>query len=488
MSDLQYKNSKLSGTPENPVKTTNQLDLGSGSFRGAAAPWSLNAGGSSLMEAGGRGGPRSLMSDWMASAGLLGERFSPINAMMSGLTSSDVSAGLRGVEKTPTGGNFLGLGLGGKDTAQSKYGTSSIWGGGGLGLGGSAWDGKSESGTQYKGYSGGLGGVGNLGYDWSAGGFGQGGNYNLYRGVGGSAYSMDGGGKRGYGAEGSYTPIGLANSSQSMSLGPLGKGQVGVENAYLNKQSVSGQAYVDDNGKYVAEGMYAKRMGADNVTAHAENALGTADASIGHTSKGMEVKGDGFLRRYSPCGRCGGVGMIQQDPCAPCSGRGSRREKRSFHVRLPPGTESGAEKVVEGQGEPGQFGGAPGHLRVTVNLRPHPWLRREGLDIVGELYVSLGEAARGGKLPVPTLTGSALVEIPAGVTTGAKLRLRGKGVPAEAGRPGDQIVTVVIETPRITTAAGAPATHLGSALDALERAFEADPQLLPKRAAQRGGA
>lgn len=201
-----------------------------------------------------------------------------------------------------------------------------------------------------------------------------------------------------------------------------------------------------------------------------------------------EVKGEGFLRRYSPCGRCGGVGMIQQDPCAPCSGRGSRREKRSFHVRLPPGTESGAEKLVEGQGEPGQFGGAPGHLRVTVNLRPHPWLRREGLDIVGELYVSLGEAARGGKLPVPTLTGSALVEIPAGVTTGAKLRLRGKGVPAEAGRPGDQIVTVIIETPRITTATGTPATHLVSALDALERAFEADPQLLPKRAAQRSGA
>ena len=180
--------------------------------------------------------------------------------------------------------------------------------------------------------------------------------------------------------------------------------------------------------------------------------------------------------------------MIQQDPCAPCSGRGSRREKRSFHVRLPPGTESGVEKLVEGQGEPGQFGGAPGHLRVTINVRPHPWLRREGLDILGELYVSLGEAARGGKLPVPTLTGVAMVEIPAGVTTGAKLRLRGKGAPAEAGRPGDQIVTVVIETPRITTAAGTPATHLGSALDALERAFEADPQLLPKRAAQRGGA
>ena len=200
-----------------------------------------------------------------------------------------------------------------------------------------------------------------------------------------------------------------------------------------------------------------------------------------------EVKGDGFLSRYTACGRCGGVGMIQRDACQACSGRGARREKRSFMVKLPPGTESGTERVVDGQGEPGQFGGPPGHLRITINVRPHPWLRREGQDIVGELYVSVTEAARGGRIPVPTLTGTAMVEIPAGVSTGAKLRLRGKGVPAAAGRPGDQIVSVVIETPKITSPSGAPATHLASALDALERAVEADPQLLPRRAAQRGG-
>lgn len=195
-----------------------------------------------------------------------------------------------------------------------------------------------------------------------------------------------------------------------------------------------------------------------------------------------EVKSGGLLRRYSPCGRCSGVGMIQQDACPICSGRGSRREKRSFSVKIPPGTESGAERVVEDQGEPGQYGGAPGHLRVTVNVRPHPWLRREGHDILGEVYVSVVEAARGGRVPVPTLTGTAMVEIPPGVASGSKLRLRGKGVPGgEGGRPGDQIVAVIVETPRIT--AGSP---VADALDALERALHADPQANPKRTAQRG--
>ena len=196
-----------------------------------------------------------------------------------------------------------------------------------------------------------------------------------------------------------------------------------------------------------------------------------------------ELKGEGFLRRYTACGRCGGVGMIQQDPCNACSGRGSRREKRSFHVKLPPGTESGTERVVEGQGEPGQYGGSLGHLRVTVNVKPHPWLRRDGVDIVGELHVSVVEAARGGRIPVPTLTGTAIVDLPAGIATGTKLRLRGKGVPGEAARPGDQIVTVTLETPRISV----PNSAATVALEALERAFEAHPDLLPRRSAQRKG-
>lgn len=196
-----------------------------------------------------------------------------------------------------------------------------------------------------------------------------------------------------------------------------------------------------------------------------------------------EVKGEGLLGRWSACGRCGGTGMVQIDPCEACRGRGAKRESRSFRVRLPAGTEAGAEKVIQGQGEPGQFGGGPGSLRLTINVRPHPWLRREGQDILGELYVSPAEAARGAKVPVPTLSGTALVDLPAGVATGAKLRLRGKGVPGEGGRAGDQIASVVVETPSVSSGTGAVA----SALEALERALQSEPQALPKRAAQRAG-
>lgn len=195
-----------------------------------------------------------------------------------------------------------------------------------------------------------------------------------------------------------------------------------------------------------------------------------------------EVKGEGLLSRYSTCGRCTGTGMVQQDPCESCRGRGAKRETRSFRVRLPPGTDAGAEKVIPGQGEPGQFGGGPGNLRVTINVRPHPWLRREGQDIHCELHVSPAEAARGAKVPVPTLTGTALVDLPAGVATGAKLRLRGKGIPGDNGRAGDELVTVAVETPSLSP--GTPAVE--RALEALEQALLGEPQALPRRAAQRG--
>jgi molecular chaperone DnaJ len=201
-----------------------------------------------------------------------------------------------------------------------------------------------------------------------------------------------------------------------------------------------------------------------------------------------EVKGDGLLSRRTSCGRCDGTGMIHKDPCATCSGRGTRRTARHFTVRLPPGTDAGAERLLEGQGEPGRFGASPGDLRVTINIRPHPWLSRDGDDIRCEVPVSLTEAVRGAKVPVPTVDGVVWVDVPAGIKSGTRLRLRGKGVPrAKAsgrrgkagGDRGDQLVNVVVETPIVGTDA-----ELSATLDRLE-ALSERPDVLPRRTQQR---
>ncbi|NVB41185.1 DnaJ domain-containing protein [Pseudenhygromyxa sp. WMMC2535] len=162
-----------------------------------------------------------------------------------------------------------------------------------------------------------------------------------------------------------------------------------------------------------------------------------------------EVKTGGLLSRRSRCGRCDGMGMIQQDPCTACRGRGVRKRQRSFDVRLPPGTEAGSEKILRGEGEPGRFGGEAGNLRVTINVRPHRWLRREGMNLVARIPVPISRAALGGKIPVPTIDGWVDMDLPAGVASGAKLRLRGKGVPDSRGGRGDQLVEIHVETPKL---------------------------------------
>jgi molecular chaperone DnaJ len=89
---------------------------------------------------------------------------------------------------------------------------------------------------------------------------------------------------------------------------------------------------------------------------------------------------------------------------------------------------------------------------------------------------------------VPTLTGSGVVRIPPGITSGKKLRLRAKGVPRERGVPGDQLVTVVIESPRVadnTALSEAGRKAVTDALDQLEAVCVAHPRALPRRTAQR---
>lgn len=194
-----------------------------------------------------------------------------------------------------------------------------------------------------------------------------------------------------------------------------------------------------------------------------------------------EVKGDGLLSRRTSCGRCDGTGLIQKDPCTACSGRGTRRTTRRFTVRLPPGTEPGAERLLEGQGEPGRFGAAAGDLRVTINVRPHPWLVRDGDDIRCEVPISLTEAVRGAKVTVPTVDGKVTVDVPPGIRSGTRLRLRGKGVPrpkgaGRRGTRGDQLITVTVETPIIGDDAS-----LRELLERLEAASDR-PDVLPRRA------
>ncbi len=117
-------------------------------------------------------------------------------------------------------------------------------------------------------------------------------------------------------------------------------------------------------------------------------------------------------------------------------------------VRIPPGTRDGQKLRLRGQGEalPGQ---APGDLLLSVRVQPHRWFTRQDNDLHVKVPVSLGEAALGAKIEVPTPGGTALITIPPSTSGGTKLRIKGQGVPAFGTREaGDLFVEIQIKLPR----------------------------------------
>ncbi len=148
------------------------------------------------------------------------------------------------------------------------------------------------------------------------------------------------------------------------------------------------------------------------------------------------------------CPRCKGEGTIVTDPCRTCGGEGRVREERKIKVRIPAGVESGNYLTLKGEGNAGPRGGPKGDLLVVVEVEPHEAFERRGDDVWLELPVSFPQATLGARVEVPTLLGSAELEVPAGTQPGDVLRLPGEGIPPLGGGPrGDQLLQVSVWVP-----------------------------------------
>jgi molecular chaperone DnaJ len=161
----------------------------------------------------------------------------------------------------------------------------------------------------------------------------------------------------------------------------------------------------------------------------------------------------GFFTIAKTCGQCGGQGTVIKDPCRSCGGTGVTQTTHALNVKIPPGVDAGSRLKLRAEGEAGRNGGPPGDLYVIIDVKPHPLFTRQDNDIVCEVPVSFAQAALGAEIEVPTIEGKFKMKVSAGTQSGTVLQLRGKGVPdlRGAGR-GDQLVRVVVETPRKLTA------------------------------------
>jgi DnaJ-class molecular chaperone len=117
-------------------------------------------------------------------------------------------------------------------------------------------------------------------------------------------------------------------------------------------------------------------------------------------------------------------------------------------VKIPAGIEDGKTIRLRGQGEPSPTSGPAGDLLVTVRTGAHPHFRRSGLDLTVEVPVTLAEAALGAKVDVPTPHGTITMTIPAGTSSGKKIRAKGYGIRTKDGERGDLYAEILIAVPK----------------------------------------
>jgi len=148
------------------------------------------------------------------------------------------------------------------------------------------------------------------------------------------------------------------------------------------------------------------------------------------------------------CPACGGRQLVYDEACPTCHGSGRGTSARSIQARIPAGVKDGAKIRLKGKGAPGEQGGPPGDLFVTVKVTPHRLFGRKGDNLTLDVPVSFDEAALGGEVKIPTLGGAPVtLKLPAGTPNGRTFRIRGKGATRRDGSKGDLLATIEVQVP-----------------------------------------
>ncbi len=143
---------------------------------------------------------------------------------------------------------------------------------------------------------------------------------------------------------------------------------------------------------------------------------------------------------------CGGIKSVTlQTQGASPSGL-PRLDSKTLDVKVPAGIKDGQRIRLAGQGNPGTNGGSAGDLYLRIHIQPHYMYKVQDNNVIFDLILAPWEVALGAKVRVPTLDGPVEMNIPAGIDSDKKLRIRGKGL-GSGKKKGDQFVRIIIKAP-----------------------------------------
>ena len=180
---------------------------------------------------------------------------------------------------------------------------------------------------------------------------------------------------------------------------------------------------------------------------------GTSPETCSHChGVGQISTSQGFFSIRTTCPSCHGQGQAIKTPCKDCRGAGSVLRPKKINVKIPAGVDNGTRLRLQGEGEPGKFGGPPGDLYVFLRVEPHDFFERNKYDIYCKIPISISQAVLGADIEIPTLNSSHKLRIPRSTQSGTIFQLEGAGIKHIKGYGrGNQIISVFVKTPSSLT-------------------------------------
>jgi molecular chaperone DnaJ len=160
----------------------------------------------------------------------------------------------------------------------------------------------------------------------------------------------------------------------------------------------------------------------------------------------------GQMVTASTCPTCNGAGKTVDHKPPGVDSSGLTYKEEIIPVKIPPGVVDGMQLSMTGKGNEAPGGGIPGDLLIVVEEVEDATLKRDGNNVIYELYLNFVDATLGTNVEVPTIEGKVKIKIDPGTQSGKVLRLRGKGIRDINGYgKGDQLVSINIWTPKQLT-------------------------------------
>lgn len=124
---------------------------------------------------------------------------------------------------------------------------------------------------------------------------------------------------------------------------------------------------------------------------------------------------------------------------------------KTFSIKVPAGIRNNEKIRLIGQGKSGQNGGKNGDLFIKIQIEQDSKFKLMGYDLYTDLYLTPSEAALGTRVNLDGIDDTISIYVPAGIESGEKLRIPGKGYKDGKGGRGDLTASVKIMVPKNLT-------------------------------------